>query len=145
VSEPFGLLWWLEVAKCWRKSAILLVILPAVTRLHSLKTKRLRVGADLVYDMLAMEVMETVPRVPDLLKKNLDWYIANQEELSEKYNGKILLIVDQKLVQVFDSMEEAYRTAREKYELGTFTLQPCSPGADSYTLVLYSPAYSLGR
>lgn len=81
--------------------------------------------------------------VPDSLKQNLDWYIAHQEELSKTYNGKILLIVDQKLIQAFDSMEDAYRTASEEYEPGTFTLQPCSPGADSYTLTLYSPAYSL--
>jgi len=81
--------------------------------------------------------------VPDSLRKNLDWYIANQEELSKTYNGKILLIVDQKLVQAFDSMEDAYLAASEKYEAGTFTLQPCSPDADSYTLTLYSPTYSI--
>ena len=26
---------------------------------------------------------------PDPLKKNLDWYIANQQELSTKYDGKV--------------------------------------------------------
>ncbi len=81
--------------------------------------------------------------VPDPLKKNLDWYIANQQDLASKYNGKILLIVDQKLVQVFDNMEEGYTKAVESHAPGTFTLQPCSPGADSYTLTLYSPSYSL--
>ena len=49
--------------------------------------------------------------VPDPLRKNLDWYIANQQELSAKYNGRILLIVDQKLVAAFDSMTEAYAVA----------------------------------
>lgn len=81
--------------------------------------------------------------VPDPLKKNLDWYIANQKELSTKYNGKILLIVDQELIEAFASMEEAFTTAQKSYALGTFTLQPCSPDSDSYTLTLYSPAYSL--
>jgi len=81
--------------------------------------------------------------VPDPLKKNLDWYIANQRELSAKYNGKVLLIVDQKLVEAFTSMENAYQTALKSYAPGTFTLQPCSPDPDSYTLTLYSPAYSL--
>jgi hypothetical protein len=79
---------------------------------------------------------------PDPLQRNLQWYIANQQELAAKYNGKILLIVDQTLIGAFDSMEEAYTTALKTYELGTFTLQPCSPGPDSYTLTLYSPAYS---
>lgn len=80
--------------------------------------------------------------VPDPLKKNLDWYIANQQELAAKHNGKILLIVDQQLIGAFDSMEKAYTAALKIYTPGTFTLQPCSPDADSYTLTLYSPAYS---
>jgi hypothetical protein len=80
--------------------------------------------------------------VPDPLKRNLDWYIANQKELSAKYNGKILLIVDQKLVGDFGSMDEAYATALKTYQLGSFTLQPCSPDSDSYTLTLYNPAYN---
>ena len=82
-------------------------------------------------------------RVPDPLKKNLEWYIANQQDLSSKYNGKILLIVDQKLIAAFDSKNDAYATAIKTYTLGTFTLQPCSPDTDSYTLMLYSPAHSV--
>jgi hypothetical protein len=81
--------------------------------------------------------------VPEPLKKNLDWYIANQQELSAKYNGKVLLIVDQKLIGAFDSMNDAYVVAVKTYAPGTFTLQPCSPDSDSYTLTLYSPAYSI--
>ena len=84
-----------------------------------------------------------VSSVPDPLKKNLEWYIANQQELAAKYNGKVLLIVDQRLVQAFDGMGEAYAKALQSYTPGTFTLQPCSPDADSYTLTLYSPEYCL--
>jgi hypothetical protein len=82
--------------------------------------------------------------VPEALKKDLDWYIANQRELSKKYNGKVLLIVNQSLIGAFDKMEEAYAAAIKSYPIGTFTLQPCSPDADSYTLTLYSPAYNIG-
>jgi hypothetical protein len=81
--------------------------------------------------------------VSDPLKKNLDWYIANQQELSARYNGKVLLIVDQKLIAAFDSMGEAYTTALKTYAPGSFTLQPCSPGPESYTLVLYNPCYNV--
>jgi hypothetical protein len=87
---------------------------------------------------------KNVASVPDPLKKDLEWYIANQQELSTKYNGKILLIVNQQLIGAFDSMSEAYSTAIKSYTLGTFTLQPCSPDSDSYTLTLYSPAYNIG-
>ena len=85
----------------------------------------------------------TIGSVPDSLKKNLDWYIANQKDLSGKYDGKILLIVDQKLIGAFGSMDEAYVAATMDYTLGTFTLQPCSPDPDSFTLTLYSPAYGI--
>ncbi|MGD0498319.1 MAG: hypothetical protein ABSC23_07775 [Bryobacteraceae bacterium] len=81
--------------------------------------------------------------VPDPLKKNLEWYIANQGELSAKYNGKILLIVDQRLVRAFDNMGEAYTEALKSFAPGAFTLQPCSPDSDSYTLMLYSPVYGV--
>lgn len=84
-----------------------------------------------------------VPNVPDLLKKDLEWYIANQRELSQKYNGKILLIVDQRLIAAFGSMQEAYATAIKDYAPGSFSLQPCSPDSDSYTLTLHSPAFNL--
>ena len=83
--------------------------------------------------------------VPNHLKKNLDWYIANQRELSSKYNGKVLLIVDQSLIGAFDTMEKAFASAMDKYQPGTFTLQPCSPDSDSYTVMLYSPAFSAAR
>jgi len=80
---------------------------------------------------------------PDSLNKNLEWYIANQKELAAMYDGKILLIVDQKLVKAFDDMGAAYVEALKSYAPGTFTLQPCSPDSDSYTLMLYSPMYSV--
>lgn len=86
---------------------------------------------------------KSVPSVPEPLKKDLEWYITNQRELSEKYNGKILLILNQHLIGAFDSMQEAYATAIKSYTPGTFTLQPCSSDSDSYTLALYSPNYNI--
>jgi hypothetical protein len=86
---------------------------------------------------------KNVASVPEPLRKDLEWYIQNQRDLSEKYNGKILLIVNQHLIGAFDSMQEAYGTAIKDYALGTFTLQPCSSDSDSYTLTLYGPAYNI--
>ena len=81
--------------------------------------------------------------VPDQLRKDLEWYIANQKDLAAQHNGKILLIVDQKLIDSFGSMEEAFAAAAKKYSPGTFTLQPCSPDSDSYTLTIYTPSFGL--
>ena len=91
----------------------------------------------------AMEKTAEDLGAPDPLKRNLEWYIESQKELAAKYNGKVLLIVDRKLVKVFDDMGVAYTEALKSYQPGTFTLQPCSPDADSYTLMLYSPMYSV--
>jgi hypothetical protein len=82
---------------------------------------------------------------PDPLRRNLDWYIANQQELAAKYNGKVLLIVDQNLVRAFDDMAAAYTEAMKSYAPGTFTLQPCSGESDSYTVMFYTPIYGLQR
>jgi hypothetical protein len=93
-----------------------------------------------------MEVMKSKPQnhdAPDSLKRNLEWYIANQKELAEQYDGKVLLIVDEKLIKAFEDMGTAYTEALKSYAPGTFTLQPCSPGSDSYTLTLCSPMYTI--
>jgi hypothetical protein len=91
----------------------------------------------------AMDMTTKGLGAPEALKKNLDWYIANQKELAAKYNGKVLLIVDQKLVKAFDSIAEAYAVASSSYVEGTFTLQPCSPDPESYTLMLADPVYAV--
>lgn len=80
---------------------------------------------------------------PDPQKKNLEWYIAHQQELAAKYNGKTLLIIDQKLVKVFDDIASAYTEAMKDYAPNTFTLQPCSPEPESYTLMFYTPIYGI--
>ena len=93
--------------------------------------------------MVMVEKMAEGLGAPDSLKGNLDWYIANQKDLAEKFNGKVLLIVDQELIKVFDDMGAAYIESSKLYAPGTFTLQPCSPDPESYTLMLYSPMYSI--
>ena|SRR5580698_6939699 len=73
------------------------------------------------------------------LKNDLAWYIEHQKELAGKYDGKILLIFHQGLIGAFDSIEDAYLEGAKRFEIGTFSLQPCSPDADSYTLTIYTP------
>ena len=75
------------------------------------------------------------------LKRNLEWYIDHQEELVKTYSGKVLLIKDEKLVKAFADMEGAYIEALKLFVPGTFTLQPCAPGPESYTVTIFSPQY----
>jgi len=74
------------------------------------------------------------------LKKELDYYIANQDELVKKYLDKYLIIKDEVVVGVYDSELEAYNDGKKKFDLGTFLIQKCVPGTDSYTQVFHSRA-----
>ena len=74
------------------------------------------------------------------LQKEFNYYIENQDELIKKFNGKFLVIIDRKVEDVFDSFEEAFRSASQKHEAGSFLIRRCSPGTDDYTFTFYSNA-----
>jgi hypothetical protein len=68
------------------------------------------------------------------LLENFRWYLDNQDKLVENYNGKHLVIVDKNVVDAYDNHEDSYFGAVEKYGLGNFSLQKCSPGEQDTTL-----------
>ena len=68
-----------------------------------------------------------------MLQEQFNYYLDNQAEFVEKYDGKFLVIKDKSVVGVFDEEIEAYNNSVEKYELGTFLIQECRPGSESYT------------
>ena len=72
------------------------------------------------------------------LEKEFKYYIDHQVELVEKYNGKFIVIRDCKVIGAFDSELEAINTTSEQYELGTFLVQKCEPGSESYTQTYHS-------
>lgn len=74
----------------------------------------------------------------DNLKKEFEYYLEHQEELVKKYNGKFIAIKGGKVIGEYDSPLEAVEKASEKYELGTFLVQKCEPGSESYTQVYHS-------
>lgn len=78
--------------------------------------------------------------VNENLKRELDYFKENQAELVKKYKGKFLVIKDQKVQGVYDSEIDAYTNAKKKFELGTFLIQQCLPGQESYTQTLHSRA-----
>ena len=69
-----------------------------------------------------------------MFEKDLEYFIAHQDELVEKYGNKTLVIKDCQIVDVCDSPLTAYLKAQEKYEVGTFMVQPCTPGPSAYTV-----------
>jgi hypothetical protein len=73
-----------------------------------------------------------------MLKKEFEYYLKHQEDLVKKYNNKFLIIIGEEVVDSFDTEEEAFHAAKEKFELGTFLIQFCTPGDSSYTQTYHS-------
>ena len=72
------------------------------------------------------------------LGKEFEYYLEHQDELVEKYNGKFIVIKDCNVIGVFDSELEAVEHTAKQYELGSFLVQKCEPGTDSYTQTYHS-------
>jgi hypothetical protein len=72
-------------------------------------------------------------------EKELQYYLDNKEELLSKYEGKVLIIKDESIEGVFDSVPEAYNFGIEKYGLGNFAIQQVTRGVESHTAVFHSP------
>ncbi len=69
----------------------------------------------------------------EALDREFDYYLTHQKELVEKYNGKFIVIRDQQVIGAYDSELDAIQTTAEQYEMGTFLVQKCEPGSESYT------------
>lgn len=72
------------------------------------------------------------------LEKEFRWFIAHQDDLLKKYNGRIVVIKDEKVLGDFDSEIEAVKETSKTEELGTFLVQKCSQGTDDYTQKFHS-------
>ncbi|MFY9610661.1 MAG: hypothetical protein WAU45_18875 [Blastocatellia bacterium] len=73
-----------------------------------------------------------------MFKDELEYFVAHQEELVEKYQGKVLVIKGNELLGVYDDALEAYLEAQKRYELGTFMIQACEPGPQAYSVTIGS-------
>lgn len=73
-----------------------------------------------------------------MLKKEFQYYIDHQTELVSKYNGKFIVIIGESVVGAFSTKAEAYIDSVGKYKLGTFLIQWCAPGPESYTIDIYT-------
>lgn len=72
------------------------------------------------------------------LKDEFDYYLANQEELTQLYNGKFIVIKNHQVIGVYNSELEAITETARQHELGTFLVQRCEPGKDAYTQMYHS-------
>ena len=72
------------------------------------------------------------------LENEFKYYLEHQDELVKQYNGKFIVIKDLKVIGVYDSELEAIQKTSKKHELGTFLVQKCEPGNESYTQTYHS-------
>lgn len=73
-----------------------------------------------------------------MLEKEFDYYLAHQDDLVKKYNGKVLVIADERVIGVYNSDAEALDESIKHHKLGTFLIQKCSPGNSDYTQKFHS-------
>lgn len=72
------------------------------------------------------------------LKKEFQYYLDHQPELVAKYNGKVIVIKDGKVVGEYADQLSAIDGAKKKYQIGTFLVQLVSPGNSAYTQTFHS-------
>jgi len=72
------------------------------------------------------------------LKKEFHYYLKHQDELVASHNGKYIVLKDQKVIGVYDTEAEAIEQTLKEHQLGSFLVQLCSPGNESYTQTFHS-------
>jgi hypothetical protein len=75
-----------------------------------------------------------------MLEKEFKYYLEHQSDLVEKYNGKFIVLKNEIVIGAYSSQIEAYNETIKKEELGTFLIQLCAPGSESYTRTFHSQA-----
>ncbi len=73
-----------------------------------------------------------------MLEKEFNYYLDNQSELVEKYNGKFLVIKEDQVIGTYDSESVALFETEKAHEKGTFLIQFCESGDESYTQSFHS-------
>ncbi len=72
------------------------------------------------------------------LKGEFTYYLAHQDEFAKLYNGKFIVIKNCQVIGVYASEFEAITETAKQNELGTFLVQKCAPGTNSYMHAYHS-------
>lgn len=72
------------------------------------------------------------------LDKEFAYYKEHQEELVRLYENKFIVIKGEEVIGSYNSEIEAYETAKKHSPVGTFLIQHCLPGQESYTQNFHS-------
>lgn len=72
------------------------------------------------------------------LEKEFKYYLAHQDELVAKYNGRFIVIKGEAVVGDYPTELDAIRETQKSHALGTFLVQKCEPGNQGYTQTFHS-------
>lgn len=72
------------------------------------------------------------------LKQNYQYFLDNKKSLIETYLNQYIVIVNCQVVNSFDDENVAYRDSVDKYGLGNFIIQLCSPDECDYSMTFHS-------
>ena len=72
------------------------------------------------------------------LQKEFDYFLAHKDELVKKYKGRFVVIKGQQVIGVFDDQMKAVEETDKVQAPGTFLVQKCEPGDESYTQTFHS-------
>ena len=74
------------------------------------------------------------------LEMESKYYIDHQDEMVEKYDGKVVVIKDGAVLGAYNDELTAVTETRKNHTIGTFLVQRVSPGTDAYTQTFHSRA-----
>lgn len=74
----------------------------------------------------------------NMLVREFEYYLENQQELVRQYNGKYIVIIGETVVGSYEKQDQALFETQKEYELGTFLIQKCSIGSEDYTQTFHS-------
>lgn len=76
-----------------------------------------------------------------MLKKEFQYFLDHQKELVEKYNGKVVVIQEERIIGVYDEIAEAYTYVEKNNLLGKVLIQKVEPGEQAYSSTYHSRAF----
>ena len=74
------------------------------------------------------------------LKRAFEFYLANQDAMVRRYDGRFIVIKNDEVIGAYDSDLEAVTETKKAHPLGTFLVQKVSPGDSDYTATFHSPS-----
>jgi hypothetical protein len=71
-----------------------------------------------------------------MIKKEYEYYREHQDELARKYENKVVLIREEKVVEVYDTYRQAELDLYKKHQYETYFLQKCIKRSSEYPKLL---------